>query len=155
MCWTDLVRRSTHYFLQPLQGWRKGETHLPLDVNPWTIKDVLHAGWTFDFSGYKIHERAQEGDEPSEEIETNFLTACEILCCRWKREGEREIMGIIIYSSTTWLIPKCPFFPWMKNAVDIAYYNETARPLLKITLSSTGYWYEKTRETSGKYKKTL
>lgn len=65
-----------------------------------------------------------------------------VLQVKKKRAG--EITGIIIYSSTTWLMPKCPFFPWMENAVDIAYYNETARPLLKITWSGAGYSYEKT-----------
>lgn len=34
------------------------------------------------FGGSKIHEKAQEGNEPFEQFVTNFLTACKRLCLK-------------------------------------------------------------------------
>lgn len=93
------------------------------------IKDVLYATANLRFAGYNIHVGAGEGDERSGQIVTNFLTACKntvLQVCK-------EIIGIIIYSFTMWVTPKCPFFPMLEKAVVIAYDNEMARLLLKIT----------------------
>lgn len=63
------------------------------------------------FSGDKIHAGAREGDEPSGQIVTNFLTACENTVLQVRK----EIIGIIIYSFTMWVTPKCPFFPMLEK----------------------------------------
>lgn len=39
---------------------------------------MLKANLIFD--GYKIHEKAQEGNESSEQFAANFRTACKGLC---------------------------------------------------------------------------